>query len=194
MIRAALFDLDGVIRHFDVAPLAEIERRHGLAPKTVLGALLDPTRLEAATTGRMSDEAWRLAAAEALGPAGADFLAWEGLTGYVDEAIMGLVRRLRVPVGLLTNATSRLGGDLRRLGLEGAFDILVNTSEIGFAKPDARAFAHAARVLGFLPSEILFVDDTAQNVEAATALGFPAHRFTAVDDLKRFLELHGIVR
>ena len=80
-IRAVLFDLDGVVRHFDVAPLAEIERRHGLASHAVLGALLDPTRLKAATTGRMTDEAWRRSAADALGAAGPDFLAWDGLRG-----------------------------------------------------------------------------------------------------------------
>lgn len=31
MIRAVLFDLDGVVRHFDPAHVASIERRHALA-------------------------------------------------------------------------------------------------------------------------------------------------------------------
>ena len=195
MIRAALFDLDGVIRRFDVSALAEIERRHGLPERAIVAALIHPDRMEDAVTGRLTDEAWRAAAAAELGPAGAEFLAWEAAHGRVDEGVLALVRRVRerVPVGLLTNATSRLRDDLARLGLEDAFDAVVNTSEIGFAKPDARAFAHAARALGAEPGDILFVDDTPRNVEAAAALGFAAHRFTGAEGLGVFLAGHGLL-
>lgn len=195
MIRAALFDLDGVLRHFEVEALLEIERRHGLAPRAILTALLHPSRLQDAVTGRLSDEEWRNAAARELGPAGADFLAWEGIHGRVDEAVLGLIQNVRkkVPVGLLTNATSRLRADLCRLGLDDAFDLVVNTSEIGVAKPDARAFAHAAEGLGFSPAEILFVDDTAANVEAAARLGFTAHRFEGAEGLTAFLGDRGLL-
>ena len=195
MTRAALFDLDGVIRHFDVESLFEIERRHGLAPRATLTALLHPSRLEDAVTGRLSDEEWRAAAARELGPAGAEFLAWEGIHGRVDEAVLGLVKgvRKRVPVGLLTNATSRLRADISRLGLNDVFDLIVNTSEIGVAKPDPRAFLHSAEGLGFAPDEILFVDDTAANVEAAARLGFAAYRFVGVEGLTACLEDHGFL-
>ncbi len=192
MIRAALFDLDGVVRRFDVAPLAEIERRHGLASRAILTALLDPSRFQDAVTGRISDEAWRESAGGALGPAKRDFLAWDGLTGHVDPTVLAIVRqvRRRVPVGLLTNATSRLDADLARLGIRNEFDAVVNTSAIGVAKPDRGAFEYAAKALGFELSEIVFVDDTARNVEAAADFGFVVHRFTGVEALKSFLLTH----
>ncbi len=195
MIRAALFDLDGVIRHFDVSGLDAIEQRHGLTPRTILSALLQTARMEAAVTGRLTDEAWRAAAALDMGPAGRDFLAWEGMTGHVDERVFDHLRQVRtkVPVGLLTNATSRLPSDLRKLGLHGTFDRVVNTSEIGVAKPDARAFHHAAEALGFAPVEIAFIDDTPRNVEAAASLGFAVHLFKGVEGLTAFLATHGLL-
>ena len=195
-VRAALFDLDGVIRRFDVESLAQIERACGLAPKAILRALLEPTRHLAAVTGRISDEAWREGAAGELGErAGQAFLRWGGITGFVDPEVLDLVRRVRrrVPVGLLTNATSRLATDLRLLDLHEAFDAVVNTSEIGVAKPEAEAFRHAAERLGFPASQTLFVDDTPKNVEAASELGFLSHRFTSAEALRRVLETQGLL-
>ncbi len=193
MIRAALFDLDGVVRRFDVASLAAIEARHGLPPRAILAALLEPGRHRAAVTGRLTDEAWREAAACELGAAKADFLSWEGMTGYVDAEVLALVHQLRVPVGLLTNATSRLNDDLRRLGLHETFDAVVNSSEIGFAKPDARAFEHAAGLLGSPCRETFFVDDTLSTVEAATRLGFAAHHFSSANALRGALQGNGLL-
>jgi FMN phosphatase YigB (HAD superfamily) len=189
MIRAALFDLDGVVRRFDVSGLTAIEERHGLETGAILKALLHRDRLDAVVTGKIADEAWRVAAADELGAAGADFLLWDGMAGYVDVEVIELVRRVRerVPIGLLTNATSRLRGDLRKLGIAEEFDVIVNTSEIGFAKPDPRAFAHAVVEFDVEPSDIFFADDTLVNVEAADRLGFIAHRFTSASELERVL-------
>src|SRR4051812_46264947 len=58
-ISAALFDFDGVLRHFDMSGLHAIEGRHRLENGFLLRALLRPDRLNAALTGQTSDEAWR---------------------------------------------------------------------------------------------------------------------------------------
>jgi putative hydrolase of the HAD superfamily len=191
MIRAALFDLDGVVRHFDTSGLKQIEERHGLAPGSLLKALLHPSRMEAATTGRITDAEWRKLAAEEFEEAPAEeFLRWNGTQGFVDEETLEIVRQLRgkMPVGLLTNATDRLDSELRLLRLDNEFDPIVNSSEIGFAKPDPRAFEHSASRLGFPSQEILFVDDRLENVEAATRLGFLAHHFSGVESLTSWLQ------
>jgi len=63
--------------------------------------------------------------------------------------------------------------------------------ELGFAKPDPRAFRHAASAAGKTPSECLFVDDKLENIEAARALGFQAHLFRDVAGLQKVLDSVG---
>ena len=61
------------------------------------------------------------------------------------------------------------------------FDALVEqivySHEIGFEKPDPRAFEAACSSLKVRPEDCLFIDDVAVNVEAAKAAGMQAHLF-----------------
>jgi epoxide hydrolase-like predicted phosphatase len=58
------------------------------------------------------------------------------------------------------------------LPFEELFDALVDSSELGIRKPDARIFHHALRELGGIaPEQALFLDDFSANVEAARRLG-----------------------
>ncbi|MFC5281766.1 HAD family hydrolase [Arcanobacterium canis] len=59
---------------------------------------------------------------------------------------------------------------------------------IGAAKPRKEAFAIAADLLESEPGEILFFDDTLENVQAARQAGFNAHHFVGIDDAKPVLE------
>jgi putative hydrolase of the HAD superfamily len=49
--------------------------------------------------------------------------------------------------------------------------------EIGARKPDAKIYHHLLENLGVKGSQCLFLDDRAENVEAARAAGIQAHRF-----------------
>ena len=67
--------------------------------------------------------------------------------------------------------------------LEAAQEVLklfrngVFSSRIGVIKPEPAMFAHAARVFGGNPSELVLIDDIQGNVEAARAAGWRALRF-----------------
>jgi HAD superfamily hydrolase (TIGR01509 family) len=61
--------------------------------------------------------------------------------------------------------------------------------EIGDMKPRASAFQLVASRAGFDPNRALFVDDLAENVAAARALGFRGHIFVGRDAFERFLAL-----
>ncbi len=99
--------------------------------------------------------------------------------------------RLARPVVVLTNATTRLSDDLLLLGVNDEFDAVVNSAITGFPKPHAKAFeaAHDAveQVLGATvkTSELLFIDDNADNVEAANQLGWAAITFAGVKSLAK---------
>lgn len=71
--------------------------------------------------------------------------------------------------GILASEFGKEG--LRR---EDYFDGMVTSFEARSCKPDAEIFRNTVENLGIEPSETLFFDDSANNVEAAKALGFNA--------------------
>ncbi|WOX17086.1 HAD family phosphatase [Streptomyces sp. N50] len=66
---------------------------------------------------------------------------------------------------------------LRRL------DHVALSGKIRAAKPDPAAFQHCVDALRAAPGDLLFVDDRAENVRAARAMGMNGHVFTGRDEL-----------
>ena len=71
-------------------------------------------------------------------------------------------------------------------------DILVS-GQVGLLKPDPAIYHLALDRFGLRPAEALFVDDRLINVEAAAAIGMPAHLFTTADDLRARLRAVGLL-
>ena len=71
-------------------------------------------------------------------------------------------------------------------GALGRYDAYVS-HVIHDRKPNASAFQRVASHAGIRPQRALFVDDLAENVAAARALGFHGHIFTGRAALERFL-------
>ena len=198
--RAIIYDFDGVIRHWDEAETAAIEARFGLPAGALRAAAFDPVLLDRAITGRIPDETWRLAIRNAIarthGPEAAEAAAlWSERTGRIDPEMVALIAELkkRLRTGLLTNATTRLETDLQAFKLDQAFDVVVSSARIGFAKPDPRIYRVAAVRLGFRPEECILVDDTPDHVAAARAFGMTAFAFQAVAPLRAELHTLGIL-
>ena len=106
---------------------------------------------------------------------------------------MVVLARKRCKVGLVANATDRLPQDLKALGLCEHLDFVINSSEVGFAKPSPEIFKRALAVAGVQPFEAVFIDDTTSNISAAAALGIQAHHFASVAGLTTFLRTVGLV-
>ncbi|WP_114558391.1 HAD family hydrolase [Desertihabitans aurantiacus] len=193
-MRCLLLDLDGVLRHWDPDIIAAAERRARLPAGSLAAAAFDPELLGQVVTGAVDDPGWRRSVTERLvrehGPRAAQAVAeWSQPAGAVDREVLQVVREVRrtAEVALLTNATSRLRDDLAALGLLDEVDHVLNSSELGVAKPDPRVFATAAERAGHPLESCWFVDDTLGNVEAARAVGLRAHHHTTVDALRAFL-------
>lgn len=150
---AVLCDFDGVVHLWDPDGMTSLDRAWGLTEGTLADAAFDGELLQAAVTGRLSDEQWRGQVAQVLAPVCGSLerawglvAAWSQLTGRVDPAVVDLLAalRTRVPVVLVSNATTRLEAYLAAIGLDEAFDAVINTARIGVAKPDRRVFDIAA--------------------------------------------------
>lgn len=178
-VRAALFDLDGVVRHH--APAAADLHALAFGPESLV---------HRAIVGACTWEEWRQQVAAAIGTDAADAFFDLG-TETVDQDVLDIVRSLRargVVVAILSNATSRLPVELDHHGLATEFDHVFNSSELGVAKPDPGVFEAVCARLGVAPADCFFVDDRAEHVAAAAAIGIDAHLFTDATVLRRLVD------
>lgn len=82
-------------------------------------------------------------------------------------------------IGLLTNSFPGFLDDLFGEGIlpysRSEFDMVVDSSKIGAAKPFAGIYEAAERAADLLPNKLLLVDDTPSHVEAAKARNWQGH-------------------
>ena len=196
-IRALIFDMGSVfLQMFDEAPRQQIAERLGLELDAIYAAIFDSESSRRAMLGEFSyEDHWAWVCAE-LGLAGDDcadlhteFWRADGIDRELTACIRAL--RSRYKIGLLTNAWDDLRRKLVRWGLTDLFDDVVNSAEVGLAKPDPEIYNLALRRLGVAPAEAIFVDDRLENVEAARRVGMYAVQF--INRAQALLELAGIL-
>lgn len=111
---------------------------------------------------------------------------------YHDE-VWALAARFRAAGGrtaLLSNSGPEVMARVRaEHPLEARFDVVVISCEVGLAKPDPRIFRLCLERLGLPAGAALFVDDRADNVEAAAGVGLQTLRFEGPDALDRLRAL-----
>lgn len=75
----------------------------------------------------------------------------------------------------------------------GLLDGMLVSGEEHLLKPSPEIFQRLVDRFGLTPSECLFIDDNAANVEGSIAFGIPAVRFCGVDSLREDLRERGII-
>ncbi len=197
-IRAVLFDLDGVIRHF--APSTHIDEAHGLPTGAVEATAFETDLLIPATTGAITHGSWierieqRLVARHGARASGAA-AEYGGLPATVDAEILELSNTLRrngIVTAVLTNGTTRVESECERLGIPEHFDRFFNSARIGYAKPDRRVFEHAVAALSLQPEQCSFTDDSEFKLTGATEIGIRTHHFVDAATLRQWLGLVGL--
>jgi putative hydrolase of the HAD superfamily len=192
-------DLDGVLRLWP-KDYSALEAEYSLPSGSLAAVAFESSLLQQVITGRISDVQWRtevasrLSAAFPMSRTHEAVSAWSAPAGSVHQGVLRLVTQSRkvCRLGLITNATDRLPRDLTTLGLAADLDFVINSSDVGHAKPDPEIFRYALALASAQPAEAAFVDDTPSNVAAASALGIRAHHFTSVDSLREFVQSLGL--
>lgn len=194
-----VFDLDGVLRHWNDEVLDEVEAAFGLPPRTIMGVAFGSDLGRLAITGVLPYREWMDAIRErVVARHGDDCLGaldeWEANVGTVDTEMLGLLRTVRqhCTVALLSNGTTRLRRDLHVLDLLDEFDVVFNTAELGVAKPDPVVYRTVLDHLRATPDTSVFVDDMASNVAGACWVGMAGHQHTSPATTATFLRSLGI--
>lgn len=202
MTNVILTDLDGVIRIWSSEIHRKTERATGLPEEAIPRTAFSDDLLPLVITGKISDDEWRRRIADLLSKnfpeANAERAVelWSASPGEVDSEVLEILQtcRKRARLVLISNATSRLPSDLRRLGIAEDFDYIINSSEVGFAKPDPNIYFAALNTVEATPEQALFIDDNAGHVAAAMRLGIAGHTYAGADDLRHKLEHLGLLQ
>ncbi len=183
MISAALFDFGGVLTSSPFERFAAYEASAGL-PVGLIRRI---------NSTNPDDNAWAHFERNLVDRAGfcAEFEAEAAALGHeVDgEAVLAcldgeirpeMVRAVeqcgpRLKTALLTNNFAAGDGDDERHHqveeIHELFDLVVESSKVGYRKPDRRFYEIACRGLGVDPAECVFLDDLGINLKPARAMG-----------------------
>jgi putative hydrolase of the HAD superfamily len=104
------------------------------------------------------------------------------------------LQRAGIRIGILSNMPDVMAAGL--LAKHGdwinKFDHHTWSYALNLAKPEAAIYHHAAEGLGIPPAQILFIDDRADNIEAALAAGMQAIQYTHHSTFEREMQARGL--
>ena len=195
LIRAIIFDFGGVLmRTGDPAGRREWETRLGLSTGMLERAVHGSDLWVKTQSGLVSPDDYWAQTAAALGAAESDIPLLRHdyfRDDHLDPGLMSFIATLRqagYKVGLLSNDALTLETKLRdELAIYDAFDAVVISAQIGVMKPDERAYLAMTQALGVTPTEAVFIDDNAANIDGASRAGLWAIRYEAGMDVQAAL-------
>jgi putative hydrolase of the HAD superfamily len=89
-----------------------------------------------------------------------------------------------LPLALLSNAPGELAEAISALPVAAYFGHLLFSCQLKLAKPDPECYNRALARLGASAQDVIFIDDRAENVAAAAALGLRSVHFTSPDEAR----------
>ena len=181
MIKAIIFDIGNVLLSFDFGRVVRRIVPHcGVTPSD-FSLRLEPLKMDL-ESGRISADAFLDGAVEVLAYRGERtelVSAWQEIFEPV-EKMHRLVDRLtgRFPLYLLSN-TNNLHAEyfMGEYPVFRQFKDWVFSHEAGLMKPDPGIYRHALEKFGLEAGDAFFIDDLAENVEAARGEGIRSHQY-----------------
>ena len=110
-------------------------------------------------------------------------------------ALVGDLDSAGVPLYAITNFSHEFWPSFRarEAALLDRFQDILVSGEVKLVKPDPAIYALALERFALAPGEALFVDDRAENVEAAERSGFVGHIFRDAPTLRQALQGYGLL-
>ena len=122
---------------------------------------------------------------------------WLDLVGPVIDGSVAVLRALKatgVPVFALSNfgrGTFQMALPLYPVLAE--FDRTYLSGDMGVNKPEAEIYRRVEEDCGLAPEALLFTDDRAENIDAATARGWQTHLFDGPEGFRTRLQQEGLL-
>ena len=97
-----------------------------------------------------------------------------------------------VALAVLSNAPSSMGRLIESQSWATKFDHLLFSGDLRMIKPDPQIYRHLLEQLDAQADEVAFLDDRADNIEAAAATGIAARQFTTAAQARSDLRALGV--
>jgi glucose-1-phosphatase len=200
LIKAVVFDMDGVLCHYRIERrLALLASWSGRSPDAIHAAIWRSGFEDEAERGVVSADDYLKGFGERLGYplSAAQWVEARRVAIEPDVAVLALVRQLGVdcPVGMFTNNPWLLKRHIAEV-FPAVPDLFgpraIFSAELGRCKPDPEAFRRLATRLEAAPDEILYFDDDAAYVAGARKAGLSADRVGGAADVRARLAVHGV--
>lgn len=182
MIKACIFDLDGVIvdtakyhfrawsrlaQHLEIEFTKEDnEKMKGISRVASLERLLEIGQKTFSDRDKqkfcMTKNTWYMELAEKMDSS-------EILPGIIDFLDQLDAENIKIGLGSASKNAKRV---LELVNLLDRFKVIVDGNDVLKSKPDPEVFLKGAKALGVLPSETLVIEDSAKGVDAAIEGGF----------------------
>lgn len=196
---AVVFDLGGVLIELGEFPIKSEWQKDPDGVKPDLAYWAKSEIGIAFERGELSSEEFAIKFTETanLSVSPDEFLAafrrWpKGPYSGVKEFLVEL--RSSIPIALFSNVNAihwdRICNEMR---LTECFDYRFASHLIHRTKPEVAAFEYIAAQMNFPPSRLVFLDDNAANVAAASVAGFSSHQVRGFDETQAKLKEIGII-
>ena len=198
-IRNIVFDIGGVLADFRIKEFLSEKGFDGTMIRRILNASVMSPYWGQFERGELTEEeALRGFASTDPEIEGALNLAYANIEGmltsrdYAIPLIQGL-HDAEYQVFYLSNYSKKAYDECgESLAFMPYMDGGVVSFQVGLTKPDSRVYQLFLERYGLAADECLFIDDTAENVFAAQALGFSALEFKNYEELPAALARHGV--
>jgi putative hydrolase of the HAD superfamily len=191
-IRATLWDFGGVISSSPFEAFRRYEREQGLPDdflRTLNATNPDTNAWARFERSEVSFEEFCVLYEDEARSAGGELDGREVmacLSGEVRPHMVEAIRRCRarLATGLITNNVAAMDegpGWRNVVPLDELFDVVIESSKVGYRKPDARIYELACEQLGVEPAEVVFLDDLGVNLKPAAAMGMTTIKVVDAD-------------
>jgi FMN phosphatase YigB (HAD superfamily)/DNA-binding XRE family transcriptional regulator len=190
-VRFIYFDINGCLVRFFHRAFTAIAQDTELSPDAIETAFWQYN--DDICTGKMTIEAFNTAFAKDLGISSIDWRAYYLSAVDPISEMHELVRWAadNYQVGLLSNIGTGFIDDMLKAGLlpDLSYDAIVDSSKVGYLKPDPKIYEIAEAMAGVAGNEILLIDDTRANLMPAQRAGWHVMWFNDYDSIESTLRV-----